>query len=535
MNEASDVSPGGWAHTAVTHVRRHWRLYGGIGLATAGLVFFAGVLGFRGLGPPAVAIGEAAGELVDASRGNLRTPHPFLELFAGWLGTGLGLSALSTLQFLGLISVASAVPAVAGIAKKLGGPWAAASAAVVFAALPAVAGAATTIGTGAIFLGMWAWFLRLLVVERHHWHDTIALWVLGGALILTWAPFALWGALWIYLEMREAEFSTAHSQNLAGEYDVSAIPVAILLAPVGVFAVATLLHPALLHAPIEGWKAFGDHALRWSGSGFTYAGEAYVDRRPPLWSGFALLWWTVPALTLLSGAAGWLHLAVSRWRGTRAARLAQQMCLWGLPLLACLPWLNRGPAWGELHFVAILAPILAVAAGVAIARGLRAVSALAEARGGERAGRFAPRIGAALVGGLLVATALRAHPVEGSYYSPVAGGFAAAVEKGLTVSRDGVYPVDTIRRARDRAEADSLAVLGESNLVEKYVRLGLLEGVRPVDAPGGADARIRRIDRFEPDGDSVLKNPQSLVDLSRDAVPLLEVDGVPIYWMEGAK
>lgn len=533
MSDTSDSSAGERWRDGIEHARRHWRAYAGVGLFVVALVFFAAVLGFRGLGPPAVALGEAAGALVDASRGNLRTPHPFLELLAGWIGAGLGLHALSTLQLLGLVAAASAVPAVAGIAEKLGGPWAAGAAAVVFLALPSVAGAATTIGTGAIFLGMWAWFLRLLVVEQHRWYDTIGAWVLGGALVLTWPPFAFWGALWLYLEVREAELSTTSAQNLRGEYDVSALPVAILLAPLGVLAVATLFHPALLYAPIEGWKAFGDYALRWSGSGFSYAGETYADRRPPLWSGFVLLWWTVPALTLLSSVAGWFHLAVSGWRETRAARLAQQMCLWGLPLLACLPWLHRGPAWGNLYFVVVMAPLLAVAAGVAIARGLRSAAALAASRGGERAGRLVPRIGATLVGALLVATAVRAHPVEGSYYSPVAGGFGAAVEKGLSVSRDAVYPAQVVRRARDRADADSIAVLGESDLVRQYIRLGLLDGVKPVDAPGDADVRIRRIDRFEPDGESVLKNAQSLVDLSGEAAPLLAVDGVPIYWMEG--
>jgi len=532
MTSDSESRAGGVATTARGHLRRWGRAYAWFGMFGLAWLFFDGVLGVRGLGPAGVALGEAAEQLAPTAVSALKSPHPFPELLAASIGSGLGVSTMATVQMLGLCSVAVAVPAVAGVAEKLEGRWSGVAAAILFASLPVVAGAATAFGTAGLFLGPWALFLRLLVVERHCWYDSLGLWGLGAALLLTWPPFAFWGAVWMYLELREAESGESDPDRLGGEFGRADLPVGIALAPFGVALAATLLHPALLTDPIAGWKAFGRFASEWTGPAFTYAGESYAESRPPPWTGAILIWWTIPAVPLLAAVGGWIRAALSERPDSRAARLARQMILWGLPLSTGLPWLHRGPDWGHVPFTAVSAPLIAVAAGAAIGRSLKAVADLAADRLGRAASLAAPSFAGLLLGGLLVATTVSSHPAEGSYYSPLAGGLEGAIDRGLPVSRDEVYPVQVMRRARARSGADSMIAIAEHGLVRQYVGLGLLEGVNPVETPGTADIGIRRIGRFRTGSTASLENPRSLVDLTRGGEPLMHIDGLPLYWME---
>lgn len=519
-------------------LRSHGRALERTAIFGVGLAFLGLVLGFRGIAPDALTLTETARSLTESSEAGLsptllESTHPFVELLGSWLFRLSGDPLLAALQPLSLFAVAGALPAIWGIATRVGDRRHGVAGVAIFATLPQVAGAGTTVGAAAVFVFLWSWFLRLIVVERHRWYGTLPLWILAAALVLTWPPFILAGILWLYVELRESTRSaSADSVHLPGEVPAGTLPLAVAAMPVAAIVVATLLHPALRSAPVEGWSHFFDFALRWTGTPFQFAGTLYADARPPLWSGYALLWWMVPTASILAAVGGWLCLVSEPWRPSRSGRLVQRLCLWGLPLAGLLPWLHRGVSWGRISFVLAAAPLLAVCGALFVVRALEGLEALL-------ADRAPPpvRTGAVVTVSLALAVALvaivhRAHPVEGSYYTSTIGGFGGAVERGLPVSRDRVYPIEVVRRASSEVSGGSIAAIEDADLVRSYRDMGLLGETSAAGSPFAADARIRRLGEFEPGSDSVGNDPNAVVDLSGTATPLYSIDGIPIYWLE---
>lgn len=538
MKTSSSSDSAEWWRPLSEQLRRHGRTLESTATFVAGLAFFGLVLDFRGIAPDALTLTETARSLTESSQAGLsptllESTHPFVELLASWLFRISGAPLLASLQPLSLFAVAGALPAIWGIATRIGDRRHGVAAVVIFATLPQVAGAGTTVGAAAVFVFLWSWFLRLVVVDRHRWFGTLPLWMLAAALVLTWPPFILAGVLWLYVELREStRTASADSEHLPGEVPAGALPIAVALLPLAALALATLLHPALRSAPVEGWSHFFDFVLRWNGTPFQFAGTLYAEARPPLWSGYALLWWMVPTASILAALGGWLCIVSDPWKPSRSGRLVQRLCLWGLPLAGLLPWLHRGVSWGRISFVLAAGPLLAVCGALFVVRALDGFEALIA----DRVPRPVRNV-AIVTASLALAVALsalvhRAHPVEGSYYTSTIGGFGGAVERGLPVSRDRVYPIEVVRRASSAVSGGSIAAIEDADLVRAYRDMGLLGEISAAGSPFDADARIRRLGEFDPGSDSVGKNPNAVVDLSGTATPLYSVDGIPIYWLE---
>ncbi len=522
-------------------VWRRWRsVLWPAGLATVAALLYGTLLDFRGFGPGTAASLEAGRTLLanlpSPDPNTLATPHPLFDLVAGLVGSSPHAAGL--FAFASIVAAIATLPAVWGLGRKLGGLPTAACAAATLVVLPQTAGLATAFVPATIFVFLWSWFLRLLVVERHRWWSTPLLWLLGAGLLAMWPMFLAWGALWLYVEIGEAGTRPAAPKtddrpvSLPGELPQASVPFVIVLAPVAVVVLTTALHPGFWSAPIEGWRQFLRHAVTWTGPALSLDGTLYEHARPPLWIGLRLGWWMLPALAAFGSLAGWLVVVRGSDRDERPGRLTRKMAIWGLPFALILPWIHRGIAFGEISFLHVALPFLALTAGHAIARGFRACRAFLSSW-------IAPTY-AGVVGGLAVATALvavatltlRSHPTEGAYYNKLAGGFTAAVDRGLPVDRDDVYPLDTLHRAQRRIGRAKLYAPGAANLLEAYRRTGLMRGIRTTDDPGSADALVRRLRTFEPGLDGADANPGALVEVGPGTEALLSIDGVPTYWLE---
>ena len=508
-------------------VLRRWRsLLVPAAIAAGALVLYALVSSFRGAGPAALDLLASAD-----GRGTLDQPHPLFGLvvsLADTLGAG---PPLDLLRLVSLTCIVGSLPAVWGIGRKLGGIGTAAAAATLFAILPQTAGLATSITAGSLFVFLWSWFLRLLVVDRHNWATGLGLWLVGGALVLVWPVVLLWGAIWLFIEIREGR-SPADETGLPGEIEPGAVPIAVILAPIGVLLVATLLHPELLSTPIDGWRRVLQSATSWTGPVFNFAGVAYRHARPPLWMGLTLFWWSMPALVVVASAFGWLR----RWRAgdadSRPARLATNIVLWAPVLALLLPWLHRGPAFGRIEFTYVLLPVVSLLTGDVVAAGFRSLRTLAEEKLGSRPGRAVAAVASAAALLSVLGVTLRSHPVEGSYYNRLAGGFGGAVEQGLRVSRDGVFPISVLRRATATVGDGSLHIVDSEEAIGMYEKAGLLAGVSVADDAFSADAFVRRLGTFEPGSEAVRDDRSALVHVGPGTVPVLEIDGIPVVWLE---
>ena len=509
-------------------LRRFWHVWVPCALALLAVVFYAGALGFRGFGPEIV-------ELLQGSKGSspqhLKTLHPGFELLGAILG-GDSASAYGALRLLSCLLVAGSLPAIWGLGRKLGDWRTATVASVVFAALPQIAGIATSISVGALFIFTWSWFLRLLVVDRHAWYSTLLLWLLGALLFLTWPVFPLWLVLWLYLELRHSTVDARSPDVLDGELPPAAIPLAVLVAPIAVFVLATAMHPGFWADPAQGWKLFMQHAMSTSGPVFSFAGTTYEHARPPIWTGLRLLWWYLPAFVVVAMGIGWARLIGDRRATGRSGTLLRQMFLWGVPLVCALPWLHRGPSYGEIEFTFVLAPFVAVLSGDVLAAGVRSIAGFTRQNLMPSGGVVAGAAFATIFLGMLVLITVRAHPVEGSYYSHYAGGFKGAVETGLEVSRDGVYPIPVLKRARQRMGAAKMRAVGGGDLLKSYSKAGFIPRGGGSGDISKADGLVRRLEAFQPGSKSTRTNPDAMVSVTAGASPLLRIDGIPVFWLE---
>lgn len=515
---------------------REWRDLLVPALLTGLATLLYALLGFRGFGPPtadALATGrEIAKNVPSLAPDILATPHPLFDLLVSPVGALLS-AVPAMIPTLSVTLVAASLPAVWGIGRKLGGTSTAICATAIFALLPETVGAATALLPATVFIVLWCWFLRLLVVERHRWWSTLLLWLLGGALTLMWPMFLAWGAVWLYVELRDAAASPddPSAPALPGEVPHSTMPIAILLAPLGVLVAATLLHPGFWSGPVDGWRQFLKHAVTWTGPTFSYGSAVSEHSRPPLWTGVQLGWWMLPALAAAGTLAGWLSIFGRPTSDHRTGRLSAAMCLWGLPFALLLPWIHRGVTYGELSFLHVLLPIAALTTGLALSLGYDACRKFAPAALGDTAARIAAGL---VIAAVFVATGLlttASHPNEGSYYNKLPGGFTSAVDTGLPVTRDDVYPLQALQLAQRKIGRAALHTAGEDDLVDAYRRTGLLPGIRSTDDPTAADARLRRLTSFSP-ADDLSNNPGTLLEVGPETTPLLRIDGVPIYWLE---
>jgi len=513
--------------TTGSEVWRRWRnLAVPAAIAAAALALYGGLLSFRGLGPAtleAVSVGDGWG--------GLTRPHPLYGLLAHLAGRISSDPPIALLRGASLVFAVGSLPAIWGLGRKLGGFGTAVAATVVFAVLPQTVGLATAITAGSLFLFLWCWFLRLSVVDRHDWATTPVIWILGGALVLVWPVVLLWGALWLYLEVRAGATAT-DTRRLSGEIAPATVPLAIAVAPVAVLLVATAMHPEFWAAPLQSWGEFLKNAMSWTGPVFRFDGVAYRHARPPMWVGLPLVWWTLPAVVVAGAGIGWLQSLRDPSAGSRGERLARKVVLWGPLFALSLPWIHRGPAFGRIEFTYVMLPMLALSTGRLLDGAFGSLRRVTAHRFGERlgAGVAGLVVGATLLS--VLGTSVRIHPVEGSYYNRLAGGLGGAVDQGLRISRDGVFPVSALRPLGASDGEPTVFVVGHDSLTSVYEDAGLLPHVPTTDDAHSADRLVRQLGAFRPGSGGVRTNPAALVSVGRDTRPLLRADGVPLIWLE---
>jgi hypothetical protein len=206
---------------------------------------------------------------------------------------------------------------------------------------------------------------------------------------------------------------------------------------------------ALLYAP---WQAPLPPA---SIAGVAYDGTA--GGGPP----FVVALWDLvvrhPLIIVLAAAAGaGVVLAAVRHRSP-ARSGAVTLAVLGFGLLLC--GLNGSPSWDGRDGLALLAPSLAILAGLGAAAFTQFVGVLVPSLGGTRAERLLPAL-------LLISAPLdlaKSRPVEFAYRSALIGGTAGAMARGYDVLPPGHLPSKAIEWMNENLPPRARVAFGPEN------------------------------------------------------------------------
>ncbi|MGM0558849.1 MAG: hypothetical protein ACQEVA_20850 [Myxococcota bacterium] len=434
--------------------------------AVVAIIFYAGILGWRGVGEAGVAWVELIQIANQAALGDepwkLATPHPALDLLGIPL---LAIGEANRLQVLGWTSAVFAgltLPAVWMLGHRLGRDWGAISACVLFLGLPVVSGAATTTSPAAIMLCLWAWFFALASKPDLRWPGWLGLGLLAAVLAASWVPFLIWLAAWFMLQI----ITSAREDQRGGRESDSPGFIRASTIPLGAFIplLAAVAAPLLMVALSDGDLATGmDTWLRQGllpqAEAVVFAGETFVSSRPPVFSGFA--WWLIqtPAVFVVLALIGivggtergrtWLdeHIPSHVEQGFALGLVPMTLVFLGL-----MPWLTRSRAFGGADPVLLAQPIMAALAGAAITwivAGL--VERLKDSLSGKAIAAIAGVLGALAFLPGIYETA-RLHPLQAAKYNIFVGGTDGAVDSGFPVVTDDTLPTRVATKLAELAD-----------------------------------------------------------------------------------
>jgi hypothetical protein len=433
--------------------------------AVVALIFYAGILGWRGVGEAGVAWVDLIQMANQAALGDepwkLSTPHPALDLLGIPL---LAIGEANRLQVLGWASAvftALTLPAVWMLGHRLGRDWGAISACVLFLGLPVVSGAATTASPAAIVLCLWAWFFALATRSELRWPGWIGLGALAGLLAASWVPFLIWLAAWFMLQI----ITSARDDQRGGRESDSTGFIRVSTIPLGAFVpvVAAVAAPLLIvmlsagdvKSGLDVWLRQG---LLTQTEPIVFAGKTFSSSRPPFIAGF--VWWLIqtPAVFValaLIGFVGGTERGRSWLDEYVPSHVEQGFALGLVPLtlvfLGAIPWLTRSRAFGGVDPILLAQPIMAALAGAALTW---IVAGLVERVRDKLSGRTL-----AAVAGILGAVAFlpglyetaRLHPLQSANYNIFVGGTDGAVESGFPAVTDDTLPTRVATKVAELA------------------------------------------------------------------------------------
>lgn len=361
---------------------------------------------------------------------NLRFYAPLADLVGAAAAAWTGGDAFTVRHFVIALWGLSAVVAVALVARRAGGAWAGALAALALVAMPRFYGNSFHNPKDIPFAAAFTWAMVALgawLGSRHpkRWRALVTGAAFGAALAIRPGAFPLMLALLVAAVAACVAFPPADAERpgdpaLRGRWrrvlrlGTDAV-LALVVAWMGMIAPWPWAHEAVLRNP---WRAMREAANFSMSFPVLFGGQVHQSDQLPWNYVPTYLLITTPPILLVLAVVGLVVTLVRSRASDGDGRHARWMAAaWALAPVAVVVALRPNLYDGIRHLLFVL-PAIAVLAGVGAA-------ALADSVPGARAKRFART--AMVLAVLSPAWVLyRLHPYQGTYFNVFAGGLAGA-------------------------------------------------------------------------------------------------------------
>lgn len=428
--------------------------------AAALIVVLLVILGLRATTPYSAAHLEAITKTSQALKlgaplqMTLEGAHPGITWLMALLSHLSGLSPATTARGVELLMAAAVTALTWSLARRLTDRLGAAIALILLWGSPLWLGMASVTQTTMTMSALLLSLIALMSLPNPRLRDDLMLALVAAMLWLSWPVAALIGALLALLKLKSPS-SDEDSTPRAGLLARPTLTLGTLLALLGSLPLATLLHPGLWQAPLQGWQLVFEHTLlKPTLGGGLYRGQTIGALRLPWYAGPDLLLWQGSLPLLILGLGGALGFAATRLTKQDPSPTKAALTL-TLGVLILSPWWSADAMTGMASLVAMTTPLLAIL-GAPLAR-----QALVQGWRRFGTGRAAT---AAMTSALLLIclagpmSAATAWPYLGATWAPWRGGLGGALKAQMPAQYDEALPVSVIKEAQRQGCAVSLAL-----------------------------------------------------------------------------